>query len=292
VITFIFDPMKNDFLAVTVSPKGAELISVRDLHTGFEYIWQADPTIWGRHAPVLFPIVGKVKHNQLLVQGTPYPMSQHGFARDQAFTPVLETDTTCRYTLEPTAQTLAVFPFLFNLELGYELEENTLHCSYTIVNTGTSTLYFSIGAHPGFNLPVADLSQYEIRFPEAETSERQLLTEGLFDGRQKPVLTSPHHIALSKTLFDDDAIVFEDLHSRSLSLKHNNSPFEVKVDFEGFPYMGIWTQKSCEQYICLEPWCGHADTTGGHDDISAKPGIEQLEPGARFERGYSLTFTS
>jgi galactose mutarotase-like enzyme len=284
--------MQNDKLQITISPKGAELTSIRNVQTGFEYLWQADPAIWGRHAPVLFPIVGKVKNNTLIVNGKPYPMSQHGFARDAMFTLVSETPTSCWYKLTNNADTLAVYPFPFELQLGYELEDNTLHCRYKVVNTGSETLYFSIGAHPGFNLPTADLSEYSILFDQNETEERHLLSEGLFNGTQKPVLSSPNHIQLSVDLFNDDAIVFKQLTSKKLRLTHQNSPFEIVLEYTGFPYMGIWTQKNCDQYICLEPWCGHADGINGHEDISTKEGIEKLEVGGVFERTYSLTFTS
>lgn len=284
--------MENNFLTVTVSPKGAELTSIRDKQTGFEYIWQADPAVWARHAPVLFPIVGKVKNNLLIVNDKTYPMGQHGFARDQVFTVLSETATSIWYRLVSNSETLNTFPFPFELQLGYELNQNMLHCHYKIINTGNNILYFSIGAHPGFNLPVADLSQYEIRFEQAETAERQLLSDGLFNGTSKPVLSSPTHIQLSKKLFEEDAIVLNHLNSTSYSLKHQHSNFTIGLKYEGFPYMGIWTQKNCERYICLEPWCGHADSTAGHDDISAKAGINSLEPGAVFERTYALTFTS
>jgi galactose mutarotase-like enzyme len=283
--------MENDLLAINIAPHGAELTSIRDIRTGFEYLWQADPAVWGRHAPVLFPIVGKVKNNALVVGGKTYPMTQHGFARDLLFTLVSETATSTWYQLQNDAQTLAVFPFPFELQLGYKLEGNTLHCVYKITNTGSDTLYFSIGAHPGFNLPVADLSQYHIIFEQPETAQRQLLSEGLFNGTQKPVFTTPTHIQLSQSLFEDDAIVLQNLRSSKISLQHQHSNFRIDLQYEGFPYMGIWTPKNCEQYICLEPWCGHADYTGGHTDISTKAGIERLTAGAVFERTYSLTFT-
>jgi galactose mutarotase-like enzyme len=283
--------MKNDFLEISLSPKGAELTSIRDCHTGFEFLWQADQSVWGRHAPVLFPIVGKVLNNQLLVDGTAYTMGQHGFARDRIFTLESETDTECWYRLQDDLSTMAIFPYPFELKLGYRLVDQTLECLYQVYNPGNTTLHFSIGAHPGFNLPTAQLSDYEIRFARAETAERCLLSDGLLNGETKPVLSSPHHIQLSQTLFDDDAIVCKKLHSTSLELRQLNGSFRIQLDFDGFPYMGIWTQKGTEQYICLEPWCGHADPTEGHADFSQKEAIETLAPGAVFKRSYTLNFT-
>ncbi len=282
--------MQNDHLSISISAKGAELTSIKDQRTGYEFLWQADPAIWGRHAPVLFPIVGKVANNQLLIDGKTYPMNQHGFARDQQFVLISETETEVWYELKSNPQLLTLFPYEFVLQLGYTLEGNTLLCHYKISTPAATPLFFSIGAHPGFNLPTQKLSDYLIEFEQNEQEERHLLTGGLFDGRQKPVLTSPQQIQLSKALFDEDAIVFKQLNSSSLTLKQKTGTFSIALQYKDFGALGIWTQKNCEQYICLEPWCGYADNTKGQDDISTKEGIVELPAGALFERTYSLTF--
>jgi galactose mutarotase-like enzyme len=284
--------MENKFLSIRFNTKGAELSGIKDKQTGFEYLWQADKNIWGRHAPILFPIVGKVKDNLLVVNKKTYPMTQHGFARDAEFTVASETNSETWFSLKNNPETSAVFPFQFELLLGYTLEENTLHCHYKVRNTDTQKIFFSIGAHPGFNLPTQRLTDYEIVFDQPENEERYLLNEGLFDGRRKPVLSSANSIQLSSELFDDDAIVFKKLNSEKLVLKQLNGSFAIELEYKNFPYLGIWTQKNCEQYICIEPWCGHSDTVSGHNDISSKEGIISLEIGSVFERSYSLTFIS
>lgn len=282
--------MKNEYLSIQIADKGAELTSIKNLKTGFEYLWQADAAVWGRHAPILFPIVGKVKDNTLLCSGKTHAMSQHGFARDMVFQKISETDAEVWYELTASEQTKAVYPFNFTLRLGYQLTNNTLTCLYEVLNAGSQPLYFSIGAHPGFNLPTANLSDYSIVFEKEETAERKLLSGGLFNGSAKPVLTTPTTVRLHAAIFDDDAIVFQNLNSRQLTLKQNNGPFQIQLNYEGFPYMGIWTQKGNEQFICLEPWCGHADPIEGHKDISEKQGIVRLEGGEKFNRSYALTF--
>lgn len=282
--------MKNDFLSITINDKGAELAKITDVKTGFEFLWQADAAVWGRHAPVLFPIVGKVKNNELHVNGTSYTMGQHGFARDKAFTKISENEDETWYELKSDAETKKIYPYDFMLRLGYRLDRNKLTCSYSIINNGNEPMYFSIGAHPGFNLPTGKLEDYAIAFAQPENEERHLLDGGLFNGKTKPVLSSPTTIELSKALFDDDAIVFKSLHSKQLKLKQHNGTFCITLDYEGFPYMGIWTQKGSEQYLCLEPWCGHADPVEGHADISTKEGIIALQPGEEFKRSYSLGF--
>jgi galactose mutarotase-like enzyme len=282
--------MKNQLLSIAINDKGAELHSIKDSTTGFEFLWQADPAVWGRHAPILFPIVGKVANNEFRIDGNTYPLTQHGFARDLMFMKDTETDLETWYELDSTEETRKVYPFHFSLRLGYELEENTLICKYDVTNRDEKVMYFSIGAHPGFNLPSGKLDDYYIEFNQNETSERHLLSNGLFDGRTKQVLSSPTTIQLSSALFDDDAIVLKDLKSRQLKLKQHNSSFCVTLEYDGFPYMGIWTQKNNEQYVCLEPWCGHADPVSGHTDLSLKEGIIALKPGEVFSRSYSLTF--
>lgn len=282
--------MKNESLCIKLSDKGAELTSIKDNKTGFEYLWQANAAVWGRHAPILFPIVGKVKDNTLLCNGIGYPMNQHGFARDCVFQRTTETDTEVWFELMANEQTKKIYPFNFKLRLGYRLTNNTLTCFYEVFNNNMLHMYFSIGAHPGFNLPTAKLSDYTILFNHPETEERKLLSGGLFNGTSKPVLTSPTTIQLHSAIFDDDAIVFKNLSSRQLTLRQNNGPFQITLNYEGFPHLGIWTQKGNEEYICLEPWCGHADPVEGHTDISNKEGIVKLDGGAKFSRSYALTF--
>lgn len=284
--------MKNEYLNIEINPKGAELTSIKDVRSGFEYLWQADKNVWARHAPILFPIVGKVKNNVLLHNGRSYPMSQHGFARDQVFEKISESNNEVWYELKANAHTRTLYPFDFTIRLGYTLVDNTLSCSYEVVNKHNQPMYFSIGAHPGFNLPTAVLSDYSIVFDQPETEERHLLSEGLFNGTTKPVLSTPTQIDLNTPLFDDDAIVLKKLNSRKLTLQQKDGSFGIQLHFDGFPYLGIWTQKGNERYVCLEPWCGHADPVEGHDDISTKQGIIRLEGNKLFKRSYRLTFNS
>lgn len=283
--------MQNNELRIQIQPKGAELSLIQDIKSGFEFLWQGNPAIWSRKAPVLFPIVGKVKHNQLLIDGTAYPMNQHGFARDQTFKCSIHSELETWYELH-SSQTSELFPFSYLLKLGYKLENRTLLCHYEVINTGDQTMYFSIGAHPGLMLPTPKLNEYLIEFNQQENKERLLLSQGLFDGRSAPVFTSPTTIQLGSNSFEDDAIVLRNLQSTSLTLKHQHSQYAVQLDFPGFTDLGIWSQKGCEQYVCLEPWCGHADSVDGHDDISTKPGIIRLPAGEIFKRTYSLTFTA
>jgi galactose mutarotase-like enzyme len=282
--------MKNAFLDVRINDKGAELSSIKDTKTGFEFLWQADPAIWARHAPVLFPVVGKVAGNELKVKGKAYPLTQHGFARDMTFKNITETQDEVWYSLTSDAHTLTMYPYAFELAIGYRIDGRSLTCTYRIIHTGNSPMYFSIGAHPGFNLPNAKLEDYMIIFEHEEQEERHLLQNGLFSGETKPVFSTPRTINLSAALFDDDAIVLKNLRSTQLKLKQRNGTFCITLDYQNFPYMGLWAPKGSNRFICLEPWCGHSDPVNGHTDISAKPGIISLAEGELFTRSYTLTF--
>src|SRR5699024_11388395 len=71
----------NEFLTLTVDTHGAEAVSVRNA-AGEEMLWQADKSVWGRHAPILFPWTGKLAGGILTHAGKSYKGGQHGFARD------------------------------------------------------------------------------------------------------------------------------------------------------------------------------------------------------------------
>jgi len=283
--------MQNEYLAIAINSKGSELTSIKSCKTGFEFLWQANPSVWARHAPILFPIVGKVKNDLLKINGSMYPMKQHGFARDSFFELIKKTNTSILYQLTQTAESLLFYPYHFKLLLGYELINNTLVCSYKVVNMQDTPIYFSIGAHPGFNLPSQKLTDYEIVFDQDERNQRHLLTNGLFNGETKPFLTNPKSILLQTSLFDDDAIVLKNINSKALILKAIQGNFGVKLQCEEFKHLGIWTQKGCEQYICLEPWLGFADSIDEYLSISEKPGMITLKPNETFDKSYSLTFT-
>lgn len=282
--------IQNDQLSVGINTTGAELTSVKQVKDGFEFMWQADADIWPRTAPVLFPVVGKLKNDALRVNGNGYPLPQHGFARDKKFVVTEQSDTKVQLTLTYDDDTLNKYPYDFKLVLTYELQGNELVCGYEVINIDAISMYFSIGAHPGFNLPSDRMSDYHISFNKEETTERYLITDGLLDGRTEPLLQASKQLPLDVSLFDKDAIVMKHLHSDEIALVSNDGRFSVGVKAREFPYYGIWAKKHVQRFICLEPWCGHADETEGHTDISKKPGINTLEPGHHFNRSYTLVF--
>jgi galactose mutarotase-like enzyme len=277
----------NSGLTVSVKTCGAELCSIRSAD-GFEYLWQADPAVWNRHAPVLFPMVGKLRGGRYELNGKTYEMPPHGFARDMDFALTEKSGTSMTFQLLPTAGTRTVYPFEFSLNIIYRLNGSTLHIQYEVRNTGSSSMPFSIGAHPGFTLP-GPVDECFLEFSKAETLCSRLLTcKGLLSDKTIPVMKNSNLLPLSKTLFDRDALIFLDAKSDKLTLGAKNSPHRLTVEFPGLPQLGIWAKPGAP-FVCIEPWYGYADPEQPYGDIANKPGIRLLQAGETFSCQHQIS---
>ena len=280
---------------VEIAAQGAELTSFTSLATGLEYIWQADPAYWGRHAPLLFPIVGRLPDDTYLYHGQVYKLPQHGFARDQEFQLIQHDATSLTFQLVHDVATLSVYPFEFELRVRYELRGSTLQVSWRVRNpTAKQDLLFSIGAHPAFRCPLQpeageQFEDYAFRFDHPVTLKRQLLRSGLRSGEAATVPTEHDILLLSYDLFADDALVFEHFDFTRLTLgRINGTGPWVRVQFDGFPYLGLWTKGPGAGFVCIEPWQGVASPTGPPQELRDKEGILMLKPGGVFEAGYTI----
>lgn len=283
--------MHQDQYRIAVNPLGAELCSFLDTKTMVEYIWQADPQVWPRHAPVLFPIVGKLPENTYTYKGKTYHLSQHGFARDLRFTVVEETDNSLSFELQDSPGTHGQYPFPFLLQISYLLQANKLTVDYQVSNPGEEEMYFSIGMHPGFNCPLhaaERFTDYFLEFEQPETLVRHLLVKGLLNGETETVLENKNVLPLRDDLFAKDALVLKSFKSQYLTLKSNAHPNQVKIGFSGFPYLGIWSKPVGASFVCIEPWHGIAGTIGASADLAEKEGIIRLEPEADFACSYTI----
>ena len=283
--------LENQNYQIAVKTSGAELSSFRSKPENLEYIWQADPQVWPRHAPVLFPVVGKVPGGKYSYGGKNYKLPQHGFARDMDFTLVNQSEKELIFELKESAQTLAIYPFPFRLQVVYRLENNALNIAYTIRNPGKSDLYFSIGAHPGFNCPLfagEEFSDYYLEFDQAETQERYLLDNGLLNGQTEPVLQNQKILPLTYELFSKDAIVLKNLVSEKITLKTDKHNHGLAFEFKDFPFFGIWTKGEGASFICLEPWQGIASQVGDSGELTQKEGINKLASGESFSCAYTI----
>ena len=268
----------DETLTAIVSADGAELRSLRDA-SGNEWLWQAGPE-WPRHAPVLFPIVGRLAGDTLRHAGKAYPMTQHGFARDLRFAWLARDSAGCRLRLTDDAGTRAVFPFAFALELSYAAADGVLSCEATVANSGEAALVFSIGAHPAFAWPLPGGGAKEahvVVFGDDEPGPMVRLSDGLLDAAEALALEG-RELRLAEGLFAADAMVLPGVCSRSLRyVSPNGAALEMRWD--GYGDLGLWSRPGAA-FLCLEPWCGHASPLGWDGDFSAKPGVVTLMPGA------------
>ncbi|AHM61710.1 hypothetical protein D770_17290 [Flammeovirgaceae bacterium 311] len=285
--------LENSLVVATFKEQGAELCSFRRKDNGLEYIWGANPDIWGRHAPILFPIVGRLDQNKYVLDGQEYHLSQHGFARDKTWQTAKEGADRILFRLTSDPDTMEHYPFDFELLLEYHLVENKLITTYRVKNIGDGDMFFSIGGHPAFRcplLPEEEFEDYYLEFEKAETLERQLLHHGLRTGERRPVMQGEIQLPLQAELFKEDALVFEDVKSDYIVLKSAKNTHSVRVDFAGFPYLGIWTKAGETPFICIEPWYGITDKANTEgEDFRKKEGLEHIMTGGQFECSYAIT---
>lgn len=283
----------NDKLSVTIAKAGAELQHVKHKENGLEYMWSGDPNYWAKHSPVLFPIVGALKNNEYLFGGKPYELGRHGFAREREFQVYEHGETSVSFRLDSDEETFKVYPFEFQLILNYVLHENELSVEYLVINKGAGDMFFSVGGHPAFKVPLAnDLSyeDYYLEFAQAENAPRwPIAAGGLIQPSAEPFPYNGNRIDLTKELFAKDAIVFKDLKSTTVTLKSDKSPNGLEFDYTGFPFLGIWAAPQAD-FVCIEPWCGIADSVDTTQNLPEKEGINRLAEGESFSRTWKVKF--
>ncbi|HEY4064295.1 MAG TPA: aldose 1-epimerase family protein [Puia sp.] len=284
--------VENQQLKISIHPKGAELQSIFHKGHQLEYMWNGDPVFWGKHSPLLFPIVGTLKGNTFYYQDKGWSLSRHGFARDMEFTAEQQQQDSITFLLKSSAATKGRFPFDFELRVIYGLTSDGLTTTYQVKNPSTAILYFSAGGHPAFKVPIVpgtDYTDYYLEFDEAITAPRWPISkEGLIETTPLPLLDHTRRLPLTKELFAKDALVLKHPPTTSISLRSDRTPRGLRMDFPGFPYLGLWAAPGAD-FLCIEPWCGIADSTNSNQQWVNKEGINRLEPGATFERTWTLT---
>lgn len=284
--------LSNSAITVTIADKGAELQSIYNNQNQLEYLWNGDPAAWAKRSPVLFPIIGELKDKSYFYKGQKFQLDRHGFARDMQFTVTDKDETSITFSITDTEKTLSVYPFKFKFSVKYTLVENTLQVSYIVENTGSDTMYFSVGGHPAFKVPLEDgiaFEDYQLVFNEKEIAGRwPLSAEGLIKREATPFLVNESVLPLKKELFASDAIVLIGLKSTSVTIESLKSQHGLTVSFEGFPYLGIWEAKGGD-FLCIEPWCGIADSVNATGNIDEKEGIRVLQPTEAFVASFYIT---
>ena len=281
--------ISSQLLSVTINHFGAEICSIKYIQQT-EVIWQADDE-WKRHAPVLFPIVGKLKNDTYQYNDNTYKLSQHGFARDIVFNLIFSNESSCTFELVSSNETKINYPFDFILQIKYELIENKLTVSYSVTNPSSSILYFSIGAHPAFSCQLNGndtLNDYYLKFEKSDFVLTQL-NNGLRTNQKSKLNISKNKLLLSTDWFDNDALVFENSQINKISLCSLIGHQKITINCNNWPYFGIWAKKDCDKFICLEPWYGIADNENTDTNLKTKDGILTLNSLSTFNCSYAIT---
>lgn len=285
--------LTNGILTVNVKEHGAELSSI--IKNGTEYLWQADPAFWGRHSPVLFPIVGSVWEKRYRVGGREYGLGQHGFARDMDFSMVSSSDAEVRYRLESSEETLEKYPWPFVLEIAYRLHGNKLDVIWEVENPGTEDMYFQIGAHPAFNYPDYDPDRPERGFFSFDRSDGleciRIKEKGCVDAETKYPLEVPSDglLPVTRETFDAiDTIMLQDSQIGKVTFHRIDGSPWLSLSFDA-PVVGIWSPPTKNApFICIEPWYGRCDRAGYEGEFKDKDWINRLAPGERFSSVYTI----
>jgi len=266
-------------ISATIKAEGAELCSLKNSE-GVELLWQAGPA-WPRHSPNLFPIVGRLRNDELRHRGLTYPMTQHGFARDRTFEWRERGKTSCTLDLTDDAMSHQRFPFAFRLAIHYTVDDVHLDVRFEISNTGDETLPASLGGHPAFNwplLPGLPKESYGIHFSNEEPAPIRRLKGGLLREKPEPTPIEGKFLALSEQLFADDAVILDRPASTSIRYAAHRGP-SIGLQWQGFRELGIWSKPDGAPFLCLEPWRGFASPIDFDGDFVDKPGIMKIEPG-------------
>ncbi|PHI21458.1 aldose epimerase [Lewinellaceae bacterium SD302] len=284
--------IKNDHLTVKVQIEGAEITSITDRSSGKEYIWQADPKVWGSSAPVLFPIIGGLKNDQYIFKGHTYTVPKHGFIRrNPNLVPNQPDHQTLVFTYASSPVLKQNYPFDFIFKVEYRLEGRKLRQTHRVTNTGNAPLYFSLGGHTAFKVPVNGDEAYDdyyLDFEHHENSASHTVVDGgLIGPDTRPVPWNGSQLPLTHELFENDALIFKDLKSKSVELVSKKNGKVLGFHYEDFDYFAVWAKPNGD-FVCLEPWLGIADNHDTDGNLKTKEGIIELANGETFTASFSV----
>jgi len=277
-----FHRIAGDGLTATIKADGAELCSLIGAD-GQEVLWQAGEA-WPRHAPILFPIVGRLKDDQLRLGEVRTRLTQHGFARDSRFSWVEKSPSHCRLRLEDSPETLALYPFAFRFDVIYSISGDRLDIDFEISNPGDKVLPASAGAHPGFRWPLRDglaKEDHWLDFAEEEPNPiRRLGSDGLLSATPFPCPVEGRRLALSESLFEISAAIFDRPISKSVRYTAPGAPGApvIEVSWQGFHQLGLWMKRGAD-FLCIEPWYGMTSASDFQGDFMEKPDLLMVAPG-------------
>lgn len=285
--------LENNLYKAIVKSFGAELISFQSKENGIEYIWGGNPEYWGRHTPILFPHVGRLKNDTFSYNGVSYQSTQHGFARDSEFELAEHSTEFVRFLLKENEETLKRYPFRFELSVSYQLSDKGIETIWEVRNPGAKeVLYFGIGGHPAFNVPMTENLTFEDYYFEIEPK-----------GKKKRLPFVPPYLDMANTyeeevgkitlthdLFHNDALVYETNEPTAITIKSDKSPHSLTLSYKKIEYVGLWSPYPKESsFVCIEPWHSFADTPEATGSLAEKASIQKLEPKETFQTSYLIS---
>lgn len=288
--------ISNSFLSIKVNPIGAELSSLKNLENGKELLWQGDPEIWASQAPNLFPIIGALKEGIFRYEERSYSMPKHGIARfNRNFSLVNKTDHVLCFQLNHSEETWKHYPFRFSLEITFLLSDRSLWVDHKILNLDDKRMYFSLGGHPAFNIPLFPEESYEDYFLEfdrkMDLSTWLLNNDGLVSENTRGILDNQNILHLEKDLFKDDALIFKNIPSKKVRLISRKTGEILTLIYADFKNLAIWAKPGAP-FVCLEPWLGIADHKDTDQELVTKEDMEKLEKGEAFNAAYQISLPS
>jgi len=285
--------IQNSAITITVDTLGAQLMSITAAD-GTEYLWNGDEAYWNERSPHLFPYVGRMTEQRYTYQGKSYPMGLHGFARGYEFTPITVEENRIILGLADSEETRRIYPFSFEFSVCYELEGSTLAITYAVENRSTNDMYFGLGGHPGFRLPLERgkvFEDYRLTFHRPCHPNRVLLTDNkLISGQSVPYpLVDDTTLPLRHDLFDHDAVVLDHM-DKTVTLSAGEGSRGVTVYLPKMRYLGIWhTEGNDTPFVCLEPWCSLPSRDGVVEELTQQGDLIQLESGEIYSNTWSIT---
>lgn len=284
--------IQNEAMSVQVNLVGASLWSMKDAE-GTEYLWQGDEKYWGDRAPVLFPYIARLTDGKYILNDHEYRMDIHGFAKDSVFEVVKQTDSEITLKIRDTDETYVQYPYQYVFEITYKLEGNRLDVIFHVENRDIKTMYFGVGGHPGFNVPLQDSEAFEdyyLEFIGEGEARKELFSEDCFvlSQTEKFPLFEGNKLPLKHDLFDNDAIILSNM-PKKIALKSRNGRKAIYVEYQDMNYLGLWHwPKTDAPYICIEPWSSLPSRKNVVEDFAKQENLMKLESGAMTDKRWSI----
>lgn len=283
--------ISNKYLELTVSSHGAEKQTLVSKQTNISYLRDIDQ-YWNRRAPLLFPIVGKLRDLKTFINNKEYSMNQHGFLRDQEFELYSQTENELVLVNKFNEETLKKYPFEYQVFVKYTLVEKTVYTEFIVQNLDYQVIPFNYGGHPGFKVPLYEnetFNDYKVVFEKTENFDAPTvkLDNGTLDFVNTISYKNINEINLDYKYFEIDAIVIPNVKSQSVKLVNKENK-GIKFDFLGFPSLAIWTKPNAP-FVCLEPWIGYADHHDSNYQFIEKDNMQFLNPEEKFSVTYAIT---